>query len=506
MEKNYAKIVFQGSGIIFTVTITGMFLGYVLRMFLSRELSVHEFGLFYALLAFVSLFSFFRDLGFTQSLVRHIPEFVFKKQFTELKTAIWFVSTVQIIASIIVMLPIVVFSDFFATNFFHTMSASIPLKILTVSFILSTIIGIYRSIFQGHQKIKYIPFPEFLRTMLVLLFTVLLIRSKIIGVALSYTLSAVIVSVVFFPQVYKLIKPLLPYKTNMRSHVPKKIFYFAIPVFFGGIATTTISTTDTLMITYFRTLYDVGVYQIALVVSQILWLVIGAVSPILFPVVSELWASNKSNYLSVFISSLLKFLFLVALPLAVIFISFSGSIIFLFFTEKYLSSTTPLQILCISSLFYILSMFYSTLISAMGKPMFVTKTSITMVGTNFLLNLFIIPTIGIMGAAITSLISYTIGFIILSFYLKRLICYSLPLASWFRIIIISLLLLGYVSILKSVIQYEPLITFIIILLTSLPFFTVLLRISKIISKDDMIALKKIMPPRLYSILDMILSS
>ena len=50
MSKNYARHIAKGAGVVFLFTVAASFLGYLIRLLLTRQLSVADYGLFYALL------------------------------------------------------------------------------------------------------------------------------------------------------------------------------------------------------------------------------------------------------------------------------------------------------------------------------------------------------------------------------------------------------------------------------------------------------------------------
>ena len=82
----YAEKLAKGSLIIFAFSITTAIIGYLLRVYLARNLTVAEFGLFYAVMALVSFFWLVKDLGVGTTLVKFIPEFLVKKKYSEIKS------------------------------------------------------------------------------------------------------------------------------------------------------------------------------------------------------------------------------------------------------------------------------------------------------------------------------------------------------------------------------------------------------------------------------------
>ena len=73
MTRSYTERIVKGSAWVFFIGVAATIIGYLLRIFLARTLTVTEFGLFYAVLAFLSFFYWFKELGIGSDLVKYIP-------------------------------------------------------------------------------------------------------------------------------------------------------------------------------------------------------------------------------------------------------------------------------------------------------------------------------------------------------------------------------------------------------------------------------------------------
>ena len=151
-EINYTKKVVRGAGIIFIFSMVALFLSYLLRMLLARNLNVEEYGLFYAVFSLFSFLVVLRDLGLTRSLSKFIPEFKVKKRHDLIRDTILSVFSFQFITSFIITLALILLSDFLSINYFHNANASVVIKLLAISFWLKPFILLCGGIFQGFQK------------------------------------------------------------------------------------------------------------------------------------------------------------------------------------------------------------------------------------------------------------------------------------------------------------------------------------------------------------------
>ena len=111
------KLLFDAS-LVFVMGIFAAIFGYLIRVVLSRQLSLEEFGLFYAVFTFVSFFIVFRDFGLSQALVKFIPQFLVKKEYGKIKSSIKFAFSVNLLMGMIFAVFFIIFSDYLAINYF----------------------------------------------------------------------------------------------------------------------------------------------------------------------------------------------------------------------------------------------------------------------------------------------------------------------------------------------------------------------------------------------------
>ncbi len=457
MSDNYAKKIAKGSAIVFSISIVGAFLGYLLRLYLSRILSVEDFGLVFAILAFVGLISMFYKVGMDSSIVKHIPEFLEKKKFGEIKASYIFILCLQITIASIIFLPFVLFSDYFAVNYFHSAASSLPFVVIIMSSVTGIFLLLNQKMFQGFGKMGMYSAVEPIRVILTIAFAyifVLIGMGNVLGIAFSYLLSAIATSIVTFvmlTQVFSFLKN----KIRFSKETQMSLFAFAIPSFVGGMGSSLLGQIDTIVLTYFRNLSEVGLYQIALPTSQWLSYFIASLTVVLFPTIAELWAKKKDDLLSATVKILIKFSFLFIIPLALIFIAFPEIVIRMLFGNDFLHAARALQILSVGSIFLSVAMIFSTTLSGIGKPILNTKTVFMVVILNIILNLALIPVFGATGAALATTISYFIMMVISAYYIRKSIKISLPVTSLIKMFIAGFLTLALILYMKNLIIADP---------------------------------------------------
>jgi stage V sporulation protein B len=334
----YASRVLKGTSVVLILAITGAIVGYLTRLYLARMLSVEDYGLFYAILSFLSIFTFLREPGLTTALAKYIPDFLARGERTKVKKAIFSVFVIEFALAVAIAIFFLFTADYWAVHYFKTEKAVLPLQIIALSFFTSALMSIVQVTFQGFGKMKYYAMVEFLRIIFVLIFVVGLIGLGVLGATYAYLIASVLVSGLMFFVALRVL-PKLGGHLTFSKKITKKMFLFGIPIFLSSIGGIFVNYTDNLLLVYFRTLEEVGLYNVALPTSQLLWFFVGALTATLLPTVSELWARNKKETLKKGMSLLIKLAFFIIVPLAILMIAFADNIIVLFFGGKYIAST-----------------------------------------------------------------------------------------------------------------------------------------------------------------------
>ncbi|MFC2143104.1 flippase [Candidatus Aenigmatarchaeota archaeon] len=421
----YTQKAIKNSTIIFVFTIIATLTGYLLRIYLSRSLSIEDFGLFYAVNAFIAFFVTFQGFGTSTSLIKFLPEFILKKEASKIKSSVFIVLIIQLVILSIFTAVVFAFSDSLAMILFKTIEASMIIKILMLSLVAGTFYLVFQFTFQGFQRMKAYALIEPVRIISVFILSSILIYLGALGVAYAYLLAAIITSIVFFLPFVKIFKQhfgnsILKIESRISDRgLWKKLILFGFPVFVGTIASFIIGYIDTIMLSLFTNLKQVALYQVALPTSQFLWVFAATLAVVMVPMISELYAKKEKKILEQNISFFANISLFIVVPFVVVLFTFPEIIINLLFGSKYILASEPLRILAIGSVFYTIFCLFQNSLIAIGKPKINTKIIIFMSIINIILNLVLIPGFGIVGAAITSAISFLIGAITSYIFLRK---------------------------------------------------------------------------------------
>jgi O-antigen/teichoic acid export membrane protein len=164
---------------------------------------------------------------------------------------------------------------------------------------------------------------------------------------------------------------------------------------------------DIFLVNFFLTPALTGIYVIAVQIAERLWLLSQAVSTVLLPRLSELYQDEKTRRRLTPVIARWVFLatFFAAVSLALV----AKPLIILLFGLKYINATSALIWLLPGIILGSLSRILSNDIAARGKPELNMYVAFFVVSVNIIANIFLIPMMGIKGAALATTIAYSVN-------------------------------------------------------------------------------------------------
>jgi len=299
----------------------------------------------------------------------------------------------------------------------RTLLKSIDPNILKISFILIPLIildDLSFSTFRGLKKFKlYSGLKIFSEGLLLCgLFTALIIlRAGVKGAVSAYVLMSFFYILIFIGILFVLSERKLSFSwSGLKSLIP-----YGLAAHIVVVLTKLEYRFDVFLLNFFLSPAHTGIYSVGVTMAQFLWYIVQSATNVLFPEVSSISRIEAAQFIPrvcrevLFICSIVG-LFLVA----------SGYyLIQLLYGIKFISAYAVFLILLpglmMDAIFRILSSYFK----GTGRPLLVSKVVAVTLALNVLLNFMLIPVFGIRGAALSSLISYSLNAIILIIYFRR---------------------------------------------------------------------------------------
>jgi len=493
---DYARYMVRGSTLVFLSQVLAGLSALLLRTFLARNLTIEEYGAFYAAFYFVSFFALFREMGLTTSLTKYTPEFLAERKYSLITASIRFVLLLQIVIVGSVSAVIFLLSPYIASGFIGSAGASATVRMLSIWLFVSIFYSTLLSVCQGFRNMGLYGFMNAGWDAFLLVFSVILISLfgfGVSGASLAYIIGTVAISALAFVYLLRTYRQVLSAPPAPLKSVSGEILKFSIPVFVGGIWSMIMDYIDTWAVTVFRGVKEVALYQVAQPSACLLFYFASAIVIPLFPMISELWARGERALLNRIIYFIVKFAFAAIMPFVLIFLAFPDVIIRVLFGQEYVSAAPVLQIFSIvvlSSLFYKI---FGTVVVGIGKPKVTTVVSFVMCVASIALNLSLVPLIGMKGAALSVLLAHTIGFAIYAYYLKKSIDFSFPASLILRTVAGSLLTLLIITGLKSVLVLSVFVELFVVLAAGMIFYIFWIVVARIVTVEDLALIAGILP-------------
>lgn len=226
---------------------------------------------------------------------------------------------------------------------------------------------------------------------------------------------------------YIIIKPIKNY--DFKRHLKPIGIFFAM-----ACATTIYTHLDTLMLGFMTTNVDVGYYNAAIKIKNILLSIITSLGAVLLPRASYYVENNQMDEFRKISSKALNFVFILASPLFLYFTFFAKEGIFFLSGMAYQGSIAPMQILMPTLLLIgITNIWGIQMLIPLGKAKVVLYSEIVGAVVDVILNALLIPSLGASGAAIGTLVAEFSVLAVQFCYLKDKVSFALKEIRYWKI-------------------------------------------------------------------------
>lgn len=206
---------------------------------------------------------------------------------------------------------------------------------------------------------------------------------------------------------------------------------FALPVALTGALGLVLQYTDTLMLGFFWTAHEVGLYGAAQKLAILASLLGAAVGTVLFPRFAQLHEAGRHDKEATTFLDAERYLLLLTVPIAAALVALPREGIHIAVGDRYLGAALPLQLLALAAFVMTLEQPMAARFLGRGQTRLLVHSASLNAGLNVVLNLGFIPAWGLglgpAGAALATLLSTTASFL----YLRWRCAQSLGVA-WAR--------------------------------------------------------------------------
>ncbi|MHC3437791.1 oligosaccharide flippase family protein [Natrialbaceae archaeon A-gly3] len=370
------------------------------RVVIGRLLSPDAYGEVSVGLAFLTFATTLALAGCTQGVARFVPRY----DETADRRGVW-VSGLAVtgVFSLIIALGMFVFADPIASRFFETEVAVTFVRLLALS--LPFIVGfrVAAAGLRGYENTIYRTIAHdlldpFLRIGVIAL--LLVAGVGIVAAGIGYLVAALATFVV----AHLFLNRLMVLRGTVRTHTTE-LMRFSAPLIVSTVIGTMLTRTDTLMLGYFRSSFEVGMYDAAYPLASGLLIVLTAFGFLYLPIASRLDAEDDRNAVNDIYATTTKWVYVVTFPAFALLVVFPRDVIHIVFGPAYTEAATVLPILAAGFFLSAAAGRDRETLSAVGATTWIAVGNVVGLTMNVLINLALIPRYGIIGASIASVIS-----------------------------------------------------------------------------------------------------
>lgn len=403
MSESLGKIA-KGAAIAFAGMLVFTFFEFVTRVIIARYSTQGEYGAFSIGFALLNIFVMVSCLGLHGGATRCIAYFRGKGENEKVAGIVY--SSLQLSAAAgLFFFLVVFFSSDFLKEIFH-LEQSIVLKLFAIAIPFLTVIEILSYIFIGFNRIKE---KVFFRDILMYLLRVsgialaFVLGFGFLGMMYAYLLPTVIVAIAFAGYAIKN----LAIKLKENAVIRKELLRFSIPLLATSVSILVMQRTDTLMLGYFKTSDVVGLYNAAYPVAQLIPIFLSSIILIYVPISSQLYSKNRTEEMRRNYAVLTKWNLAATLPFFLVIFLFHDAVIVSIFGNAYIQAGDALRILAIGGFVQAFLGPNAATLVVIGKTKLNMVDDVIGAVMNVTLNLLLIPSLGIIGAAVASAVSFS---------------------------------------------------------------------------------------------------
>jgi O-antigen/teichoic acid export membrane protein len=394
-------------GITFFGNIVGKFLGFAFVVAATRLVTPTEYGLFTLGLSIVLFVQGFVSLNVHRSVDYFLPQYLEESDGGRAAAVLRKVFVIGVSASAVGTVAVVAASGLIS-SVFEEPNLALLLPVLALLIPIQTVFMILVASFNGIKVMKYrVLMKNVLNPLVRTLVAVALVYAGIDALGLvggqiaGVAFASVVGAYLFFREVDWIRDP-------QRSTIPNRtLLSYSLPLVLAGVIYSLVGQIDYFIIGYYLSAADVGQYQVAYLLAANLLIVLSAVTPVFKPLIAE--NTGDDRYVGEMYSLATRWVTMLTLPIAITIALAPDAYLTLLFTDSYSAAAMALVALCVG---YLLNASFGPegmVLEGLGYTRLTLLNSTVLVGTNAVLDILLVPRLGIVGAGIATGTALTVA-------------------------------------------------------------------------------------------------
>jgi len=392
------------SAVFFLGTLFTMGAGYLVKIYVARVLGAEQLGLYALGMTMVSLVQMAGMLGLQGTAPRFVAVYNATGKFDQLRGFLTRSTSAILLLNLLWSAGLVLSGSWIARNLYHAPDLARYIPLFAVLAVLGAINVFFCQVLAGFKDIaKRTLITNFVGSPLVIALTVVLLAlgTGMWGYLSAQVVSSVVVVTLLVAAAWKLTPQ--PARFSLASLPPLDREVKSLALAFLGMNALEFLVTqaDKILLGLYLNPRVVGVYVLASTLSSFIPIILQSVNQIFAPVIADLHAQGRREVLQKLFQTLTKWVVGLTFPLACVMIIFAARLMRIFGPE-FASGWPVLVIGAVGQLVNcgVGSVGYLLLMSGNQKRLMKVQFAMTIVSVAT--NLSLIPTLGMVGAALAA--------------------------------------------------------------------------------------------------------
>jgi O-antigen/teichoic acid export membrane protein len=394
--KGYAKDI----GLVAGAQIAVALLYFARIPILTKWLGASAYGTWSLIWVTIVLVTPLATLGLGMAVVRFLAA---EKDKAKIREGFISVIFTTLAVGVVISLILVLCSDLFATSIIGDANSSDLVRLGSLMILTQSLSGIAIRFFQTYRQMKWYSALTVIKAaaQLGLISGLLLSGWEVSGVILAVLASDTLCLVIALSVALRQTGLQLPRFTELKGYLK-----YGLPLVPSSAILWVIHSSDRYMIGYFMQTKDVGIYTAAYSLASVLTLMLITVATVLLPTVSKSYDNGDMVKTKTYLKYSMKYLVMLTIPAAFGLSVLASPLLRIFTTSEFASGNVVIPFVAFGLLFYSLYNICIFIVHLVNKTHWVLALLSISAVLNIILNLLLIPRLGIVGAAVATLIAF----------------------------------------------------------------------------------------------------
>ena len=388
--------------------------GLILLPILTKTLGAESYGIWTLILATVSLLMPLALLQLGFAMTRFLAA---EKDKAKISKGFYSIFAASSFTAFVLSLLIFILAEPLAVAVFGGADAAYFVKLAALLVLLMTLDQVIIEYFVAFRQMERYAVFMILQTVGEVLLIGYLVLSGygLFGAIVSLLIVKALIFAAGFLVVGREVRISKPSLSVIKSYLP-----FSLPLIPTTLCIWIVNLSDRYVIGYFMNIEAVGIYSAAYGLGSLVAFFFAPIGVVLLPTITNLYENNKIQELKTHLKYSLKFFLMLAIPSLFGLSILSKSLLRTLTTSEFVSGYMIVPPVALATILFYCTPFYTTTLYLFKRTKIVGLVYLISASSNMVMNIILVPIIGILGAAVSTLITFMIHLFLFNICFKKL--------------------------------------------------------------------------------------